>query len=125
MRFVPTESAEAGIAALQNDEYWYSLGLGSDGGKPVLRLRMRDGEGSPATGKLLRTEPITLRPGDSVQLRIEAKESRYAFAWSLDGRTWRTLLDDADGTILSTKRAGGFVGAMIGPYANRIQPGAK
>jgi alpha-N-arabinofuranosidase len=31
---------------------------------------------------------------------------------------WTPLLQDADGTILSTKVAGGFVGAMIGLYAH-------
>ena len=119
LRFTPAVAgAEAGIVALQNDEYWYSLTLGHDSGRAVLRLRMRDGETSPTSGKLLRTLAIPAPPGASVQLRVEAKGSRYAFAWSLDGREWQAVADDADGTILSTKRAGGFVGAMLGLYAH-------
>ena len=126
LRFDPAATgAEAGIVALQNDEYWYSLTLGSEGGAPVLRVRMRDGAESPTAGKIVRAVPIPVRAGDSVQLRIEAKGPRYAFAWSPDGREWRTLVDDADGTILSTKRAGGFVGAMLGLYAHQPKEGAE
>ena len=41
---------------------------------------------------------------------------RYRFAYAVAGR-WRPLGQPQDGTILSTARAGGFVGTMIGPYA--------
>ena len=56
--------------------------------------------------------------GTPVQLRINADGSAYDFAWSADGRHWLTLVKGADGTILGTKRAGGFVGAVFGLYAH-------
>jgi alpha-N-arabinofuranosidase len=57
-------------------------------------------------------------PAGPVELRIAAHAARYDFAWSKDGRRWRTLLKDADGTMLSTQKAGGFVGAVFGLYAH-------
>ena len=42
----------------------------------------------------------------------------YDFSWSGDGKPWRTLKRGADGTLLSTKRSGGFVGAVFGLYAH-------
>ena len=42
----------------------------------------------------------------------------YEFSWSGDGKHWRTLKRDADGTLLSTKRSGGFVGAVFALYAH-------
>ena len=59
---------------------------------------------------LVRTRPERLRP-------LAARGDRYDFAYAVPGRAWRTLHADADGTILSTKTAGGFVGAVFGVYA--------
>ncbi len=104
------------MVAYQNDEYWYLLAVGSDRGKPVVRLLRRSGEGEPANGTIVAQAPLPA--GGPVQLRIAAHGPRYDFSWSSDGRRWRTLVRDADGTILSTQKAGGFVGAVFGLYAH-------
>ena len=39
------------------------------------------------------------------------------FAYAGPRGPWRTLGPSQDGTILSTRRAGGFVGAVFGPFA--------
>lgn len=109
--------AEAGLVALQSDEYWYFLAVGDDHGKPVIRLRRRAGPEEPKIGTVLREEALTVRPGAPVRLRAEARGTVYDFSWSSDGTHWHTLVKDADGTILSTKRAGGFVGAVFGVHA--------
>jgi alpha-N-arabinofuranosidase len=116
--FVPdSDGAEAGIIALQNDEYWYFLCIGRERGKPVIRLRRRAGEQEPVQGKVLASAPLPkLAP---TQLRIQAHRGSYDFSWSADGRSWHRLLSNADGTVLSTKRSGGFVGAVLGVYAHR------
>ena len=63
--------------------------------------------------------------GAAVQLRIAARGGKYDFAWSGDGRSWRTLVKGADGTLLGTKKAGGFVGAVFGLYAHNGSAGGK
>ncbi|MFL6578668.1 MAG: hypothetical protein ACJ8MR_18730, partial [Povalibacter sp.] len=40
----------------------------------------------------------------------------YAFFYDADGKGWHALGEHQDGSILSTKVAGGFVGATVGPY---------
>jgi alpha-N-arabinofuranosidase len=55
----------------------------------------------------------------ATELRIDARGGSYDFSWSADGRSWHKLVSGADGTILSTKKAGGFVGAVLGLYAHR------
>jgi len=50
-------------------------------------------------------------------LRIDARDGRYDFSYATRENDWQVLLKDADGTILSTKVAGGFVGTMLGMYA--------
>jgi xylan 1,4-beta-xylosidase len=113
LRFRPaSDDAEAGLVAMQNDQYWYFIGVGSDHGKPVVRVRQ-----SVNGAKSILKQAVL--PGSSaVQLRISARGASYDFAWSNDGRHWRTLVKDADGTILSTKKAGGFVGAVFALYAH-------
>jgi len=113
VRFRPaSDAAEAGLVAMQNEQYWYFIGVGSDHGKAVVRVR-RAVNGAQST---LAVAPL---PGGSpVQLRISAHGPTYDFAWSSDGRHWHILLKDADGTVLSTKKAGGFVGAVFALYAH-------
>ncbi|MDP9421861.1 MAG: glycoside hydrolase family 43 protein [Pseudomonadota bacterium] len=118
VRFNPTtDSDEAGIAAIQNDEFWYFLAVGREGGKPVVRLRRRAGPEDAAIGVVVQQTAFAATAGAPVRLRVQARGAHYDFAWRTDGRRWRTLVTGADGTILSTKRAGGFVGALIGPHA--------
>jgi xylan 1,4-beta-xylosidase len=127
LSFMPqSDLAEAGMVALQNDEYWYFLAVGRENGKRVVRLRRRAGKEEPAQGTVLAREPLPLKAGAPVHLRIEARGPTYDFAWSADGRHWHTLVRNVDGTVLSTKRAGGFVGAVFGLYAHgRASGGAQ
>jgi alpha-N-arabinofuranosidase len=111
-----SDHAEAGIAAFQNDEHWYLLAVARDRGNPVIRVRRRSGETEPANGTIVAQAPLPV--STPIQLRIVARGAHYDFAWSSDGRRWRTLVNDADGTVLSTQKAGGFVGAVFGLYAH-------
>ena len=53
----------------------------------------------------------------ALKLKITGDGGAYSFGYDADGKGWRWLLQNDDGTILSTDVAGGFVGATIGPYA--------
>lgn len=113
LRFRPaSDNAEAGLVAMQSDEYYYFIGVGRHRGRAVVRVRQRAGD------KQATLAEAPLAGSSPVQLRISARGPRYDFAWSPDGRHWRTLVRNADGTILSTKTAGGFVGAVFGLYAH-------
>jgi alpha-N-arabinofuranosidase len=51
-------------------------------------------------------------------LRVTARSDAYDFHVRTGG-DWQAVLEDADGEILSTRVAGGFVGVTMGPYAHR------
>ena len=58
-------------------------------------------------------------------LHIQGNEGRYGFGFDAgDGKGVQWLVRAADGTILSTDVAGGFIGATIGPHA-RIERAAQ
>lgn len=118
VRFRPSaDGDEAGIAAFQNDDYFYSLGLTRVGGVQKVVLKRRAGPSDPAAGVTLAALPIKTNAGAPVYLRIAARGGKYDFFYGERRGSWRPLALDQDGTILSTKVAGGFVGSMFGLYA--------
>ncbi|TPE62718.1 glycoside hydrolase family 43 protein [Sandaracinobacter neustonicus] len=120
LSFKPGAGEAAGLGIIQRDEYWFALLLAdAGGGKREVRLLLRDGAATPAAGKLLARAPV---PDGDIRLRIVAEGERYRFDWAPARGEWRTLLADTDGTVLSTWRAQGFVGAMVGPYAVKVVP---
>ena len=115
--FDPTsDGAEAGLVALQNDEFWYFLAVGREQGGRVIRVRRRAGAQDAVAGTILAS--AALASNAPIELRISAHGGSYDFEWSTDGKLWHALVKGADGTVLSTKRAGGFVGAVFGLYAH-------
>ncbi|QKX17220.1 glycoside hydrolase family 43 protein [Microbulbifer sp. YPW1] len=123
MRFQPQgESDRAGLAVFQNREYFYFFGIvgNADGGADLIVSR-RDGDAARhgKTITRLALETPADKPAD-IQLRVDARGAEYDFHYSLDGgKNWQPILLSADGKIVSTRHAGGFVGALIGPYAYR------
>jgi alpha-N-arabinofuranosidase len=117
MRWAPTRDGDrAGLVALQSDDWWYFLAVGQAAGRPIIELRRRAGPGEPADGAVIASAPLAA-PSEATRLRIAARAGRYDFAYAGEDGGWTTLAADVDGTILSTRTAGGFVGVVLGPHA--------
>ena len=117
MRYVPTRPGDrAGIVAFQNESHYYFLGVVHDGSRPVLEVRRRAWRGE-AGDSVVASAPIVVSTKAPLYLEIRAREARYDFLYATKPNAWQTLAADADGTMLSTKVAGGFVGTMFGIYA--------
>ena len=116
VRFTPRgEGDEAGLVAIQNDAFWLFAGVGRSAGRDVVMLKRRSGPDEPSDGVTLATAPILrLRP---VDVRMTIAGATAHFAWR-QGSVWHPLGGTQDSTILSTRRAGGFVGALAGLYAH-------
>ena len=117
MRWLPTKEGDrAGLAALQNDDWFYFLAVGLEAGRPVIELRRRAGPDEAAEGVVIASAPLA-EAADATRLRITARAGQYDFAYAGDAGDWITLARDVDGTILSTRTAGGFVGVTLGVHA--------
>jgi xylan 1,4-beta-xylosidase len=114
VRFAPEEGAMAGLAAVQNDAYFLTIALTRHDGKTFVRVARRAGKDEPRTGVTVAERAISA--SGPVRLRIAARGGRYDLAYAV-GKQWVTLAPDVDATNLSTNKAGGFVGTMIGPFA--------
>jgi len=110
LEFSPTqEGEEAGICVRANDDNHYEVAVvrTKDGQEVVVRNTVK------SSGYLLARQ--ALKSG-KVHLEISASEDRYQFAWSLDGKTWKTL-GASPAIDLSREKAGGFTGTVLGLYA--------
>jgi alpha-N-arabinofuranosidase len=113
------EGTDAGIAAFQNENHWYFLGVRRTGEGTQLFLQ-KDSGADPQT-----IASMVIAPGNELKLRIEGKDGAYSFGYDADGKGWRWLRQDQDGTMLSTDVAGGFVGVVLGPYARDTTQGDR
>jgi alpha-N-arabinofuranosidase len=125
MEFAPQATNEcAGLVLLQNSDYHFRLVVTLDGGRTVVRLIQRQGEGNQGASRFERppAEETTLGQQEveagRVYLKVEAHGQAYSFYAAGRPEVWQPLADKVDGRILSTPVAGGFVGAYVGMYAS-------
>jgi alpha-N-arabinofuranosidase len=127
VRFTPAKDGDrAGIAVLQNDDYWFFLGLEQIGGRLVVALHRRDGPDGAAAGETvtaLDASTFGIAAGNPLALRIEVRGNRYAFSYARvlgspdrPMMAWRPLTELTTDS-LTTKTAGGFVGSVFGVFA--------
>jgi alpha-N-arabinofuranosidase len=111
---------------LQNDDYWFFLGLEQIGDRLVVALHRRDGPDGAAAGETvtaLDASTFGIAAGNPLALRIEVRGNRYAFSYArvlgspdLPMLAWRPLTEVTTDS-LTTKTAGGFVGSVFGVFA--------
>jgi alpha-N-arabinofuranosidase len=114
MRYDPqNEGDRAGLVAFQNDRANYELSVTRAGEQTVVQVIRR------ATGAdgVIASAPVELPANGLIHLRIDARGAEYDFLYGLMPDEWTPLLSGADGTLLSTGRAGGFVGSYFAMYA--------
>lgn len=122
MTYLPANDGDkAGLVAFQNEDHYYLLAVARDGGGTVVQLEKHAGPGTGANGQVVASTPIDVSSAAPVYLRVDARGGRYDFSYGTRPGQWTLLQGDADGTILSTNLAGGFVGTMFGLYAYRTQ----
>jgi len=119
LEFLPqAQYDEAGLLAVQNDDYFYAFGLGmNEADQTVLRVRKKAGNNDPEWGNTVAETRVDIEAGEPVFLRVNIDHAVLGFSYSLDGRNYVTLLDKADSGPLTTAMAGGFTGAVVGMYA--------
>jgi xylan 1,4-beta-xylosidase len=111
MEFTPQNADEgAGLVLLQNNDFQYRFVYTLAGGETVIRLVKR----AAGQEEVLAERPVS---AGRLYLKVEAIEQEYSFYYAIAAEAWEPLLENADGHILSTDVAGGFVGAYIGMYA--------
>ena len=122
----------AGIAMVQSDNFYLFFGRAKRDGQDVLEVTRRSGAADPRDGVVVARVPAP----DSDQLYLTAHITGGTATFSyhlpagigggrvtlLNGGSETVVADQVDATNLSTAKAGGFVGAIIGFYAYGQKP---
>ncbi|PZO92225.1 MAG: glycoside hydrolase 43 family protein [Sphingomonas sanxanigenens] len=117
VRFAPEKPGDrAGLAIFQNSSHFYTLTVARGARGAEIRLDRRAGAADPADGVAVAERPVA-SPRGPVALRIVTRGDRIDFLYALRPGRWQMLAHDLDATLLSTRTAGGFIGATVGPYA--------
>ncbi len=112
MEFSPTQDNEtAGIVLLQNQDFQFRMEVVLEKGERNIQLIRREA----GVDKQVAKKPIN---SSKLYLKVEANGQSYQFYFAEKALDWVALACDVDGTILSTDKAGGFVGAYIGMYCS-------
>ena len=108
-------STDAGLVVFQNETHSYFIGVHvfSSGGKTVF-LEKRDNNISEIASVGL-TEKV-----NEIMFKVEGAGAQYRFFYRSGNEDWKQLGGVQDGTILSTKKAGGFVGTFVGMFARSL-----
>jgi alpha-N-arabinofuranosidase len=81
----------------------------------VVRLLKSDARTDPAAPELRVEAPIS---GTRLRLRVRADGGRYRFSCAAGVEDFMPIGEVEDGSFLSTRYAGGFVGTYVGMYAS-------
>ncbi|MEJ2542715.1 MAG: glycoside hydrolase family 43 protein [Calditrichaceae bacterium] len=114
-----TENEKAGLVIFQGENNYYFLSKSISNGKPVVQLYQSvENDTAQKQLKVIAEHNLeNVTDSDPIYVKIEANGGLYNFYYSLNNTDWTLLKDNVDGTFLSTKKAGGFVGSFFAMYA--------
>jgi xylan 1,4-beta-xylosidase len=113
------ENEKAGLVIFQSEYAFLYICRSSVSGKPVVQLY----KSSPTVSEEMELLAEQLLEGDNISpvlFRIKSTGGEYSFSYSSKNDEWKSLLGEVDGTFLSTRKAGGFVGCVYGLYATSL-----
>ncbi|HUC79961.1 MAG TPA: family 43 glycosylhydrolase, partial [Flavisolibacter sp.] len=118
-----SDNEKAGLLCFMHENYFYFLAVSKEKDQPVVQLFQSPKALADSNSMiLLASQPLPKNNGP-VYLQAKGTAGKYSFSFSSDNKKW-TPMKEVDGTLLSTKVAGGFggnfVGVTIGMYATSL-----
>ena len=111
LSFNPVSNDEkAGLVLYQNEDYQYRLEAGIENGKRKIELIKAAG----ASDECIAREFFEFT---DLYLKVCAHKQNLTFYFGNDKSSLHVLAENCDGSILSTEKAGGFVGTVLGMFA--------
>lgn len=108
---------KAGLLIFQNEEHYYSLCKTLKNNLPFIMLLKSGKKDDGEISEDVLAEKSIQSGVAGIFLKIESDGGKYSFYFSEIPGKWELLKDNVDGTFLSTKTSGGFVGSMYALYA--------
>ncbi|HEY3369223.1 MAG TPA: glycoside hydrolase family 43 protein [Prolixibacteraceae bacterium] len=110
---------KAGLVAFQNEAFLFEFVMSQSKGKYFLEVSAPSKTSMPVTKQVQLTD---YQPDQYIFLKMVILEDKLQCAYSLNNRDWIKIGGQQDATLLSTAKAGGFVGTYLGLYAFSESP---
>ena len=125
MEFQPSNGDEAGLALVQTDEFNYVVTVGRENEKIILKLYQNENMAQAThynfIGRKIETTVLAHQElfdyNGRIYLFVQGDRETYSFYYGFCEGEKILLEDKVDASLLSTTRAGGFVGVFLGLYA--------
>ena len=125
MEFQPSNGEEAGLALVQSAEFNYIVTVGRENEKIILKLYQNDNMAQAThynfIGRKIETTVLAHQElfdyNGRIYLFVQGDRETYSFYYGFCEGEKILLEDKVDASLLSTTRAGGFVGVFLGLYA--------
>ena len=109
---------EAGIVAFQNENFFYKCVIEQQSEKYFISI-------SSAVENFERLELNNFNAQKTIYLKISSNKINYQFHYSFDNNYWKPIGGKLDVKHLSSKLAGGYIGAYLGLYSFSKEENAK
>ena len=116
----PESNETAGIALIQSEKYQYRMELFFDNEARIRVIKVEKGESTILAEKSVKN---TVGGSGFIRLKSVCKNQKLSFSFSVcsqkssdESETFAQLAENCDSTILSTERAAGFVGNVLGLF---------
>ncbi len=106
---------EAGIVVFQNEKFFYKMVVELQENNHFIII-------SSDKQEFFKTELPSYKAGQKVFLKMQILADKFQCAYSLDEKKWQFVGGVLDGRHLSTRVAGGYIGAYFGLYSYAKSP---
>lgn len=108
------EGESAGLVCFQSEKFNLRLAVTRCGGADFVQVLRFCGSDRP---EILASVEIPASEDRHFELEVIAERQNLSFSFSTDGGKLNLLAENVDGSILSVEKAGGFVGTVLGMFA--------
>lgn len=110
----PAAGMSTGVASFIREDYYFYCGIRKTANG--YEAFLEKAENGPAE-KVASTSLDELDEGQNVELKIVTEKAEVSYYLELPNGETITIAEKEDASILTTTKAWGFIGAMMGPYA--------
>jgi alpha-N-arabinofuranosidase len=121
MDFIPgNEYEKAGIIIFQGEEYFYFLCKSKKNDDDVVELFKSNKNKQMNNMEIIAERKLNISHNKRIYFKVSIEGKDIKFYHSEKQDEWINLADKVDGTFLSVKNTGGFVGTVIALYATSL-----
>lgn len=119
MHYLPSSNTDlAGLVMFQNEAFHFVLGVSNINGKNFVTLQKSSRVNDKVDKEILAQQELTNGFKGKIHLKVQCSGGKFSFFYKVKGNDWNLLASDIDASYLSTERAGGFIGTILGFYAS-------